>query len=90
MYTSYRTVSRAQGWDDKTKENGAINKLRHRGMQKSHIQVTPDGKVIQHYRIDARTMQGKKLLKEALEKMEEERKAKEQEEVKQEDGGVEQ
>lgn len=82
MYASYRTVSKAQGWDDKTKENGATNRLRHRGMQKSHLQVTPDGKVIQHYRIDARTIQGKKLLNEALAMMAKER---EEQEAKKEE-----
>ena len=72
MYASKRSVAKAQG----TKDNSfKINKLRHRGMQKDHIQVTPDGKTIQHYRMDTRSaavMKAfKKAQKEAAEKKEE-------------------
>ena len=71
MYASKRSVAKAQG----TKDNSfKINKLRHRGMQKDHIQVTPDGKVIQHYKMDSRSaavMKAfKKAQKEAAEKEE--------------------
>ena len=88
MYASYRTVSKAQGWDDRRREQSAINRLRHRKMQKTHTQVTPDGKVIQHYRTDTREIVGKRLLQEALQKMAkeaEEKKAAEEVQEKQEE-----
>lgn len=78
MYASYRTVSKAQGWDDKKRENARINKLRHRGMMKDHIQITPDGKVIQHYKMDSRSSAFMKAFKAA------QAKAMTEEEVKEE------
>jgi len=68
MYASYRTVSKAQGWDDKKRENARINKLRHRGMQKDHIQITPDGKVIQHYKFSNQDIAFRKAFNEAYAK----------------------
>ena len=71
MYASKRSIKKANGSEmSKT----VINKLRHKGMQKDHIQVTPDGKVIQHYKMDSRSavvMKAfKKAQKEATEKEE--------------------
>lgn len=48
MFASKRTVARASG---ETSKNYWNNKMRHRGMQKDRIQITPDGKVIQHYKM---------------------------------------
>ena len=55
MYASKRSVAKAQGWNAETRKNSKMNRLRHRGMQKDHIQITPDGKVIQHYKMDSRS-----------------------------------
>lgn len=49
-------------------KNAKINRMRHRGMRKSHVQVTPDGKVIQHYKMDERSARIMKMLKEAQKK----------------------
>ena len=68
MYASYRTVSKAQGWDADRNEKTRRNKLSHRGMQKDHIQITPDGKVIQHYKMDSRTAEIRKAIRTAYEK----------------------
>lgn len=43
-------------------------------MQKDHIQITPDGKVIQHYKMDTRSAAVMKAFKEAQVKVNEEAK----------------
>lgn len=72
MYASKKSVAKAQG--SKGVSSTKLNELKHRGMQKDHIQVTPDGKVIQHYRMDSRSASMmkafKKAQKEAAEKEE--------------------
>lgn len=62
MYASYRTVAKAQGWDIEKKNASRRNRLAHRGMMKSYVQVTPDGKTIQHYKLDSRTAEFKKAI----------------------------
>jgi len=66
MYASKRSVAKAQGLNEKTRNDAALNKYRHRGMQKAHIQITPDGKVIQHYVVDSRTAAFKKAMAKAV------------------------
>ena len=62
MYASKRSIKKANGSEmSKT----VINKLRHKGMQKDHIQVTPDGKMIQHYKMDSRSAAVMKAFKKA-------------------------
>lgn len=73
-YASKRSVSKAQGTDNS--KNYRINKLRHRGMQKSYVQITPDGKVIQHYKVDTRSAAIMKAFKEAQAKVISEEEAK--------------
>jgi len=82
MYASYRTVSKAQGWDDKRRKQGARNAFRHKGMVKSHVQITPDGKVIQHYLMGINAQRALKQLNEALAMMAKER---EEQEAKKEE-----
>lgn len=65
MYASKRSVAKAQGTSNSS--NARINVIRHRGMQKDHLQITPDGKVIQHYKMDTRSAQFMKELKKAQE-----------------------
>lgn len=65
MYASKRSVAKAQGTNTENVKNYHINKIRHRGMQKDHIQITPDGKVIQHYKMDSRSAAFMKSLKAA-------------------------
>ena len=65
MYASKRSVAKAQGLSADKSKNYNINKFRHRGMQKDCIQVTPDGKVIQHYKMDSRSAQVMKMFKAA-------------------------
>ncbi len=62
MYASKRSVNKAQGISN---VNAKINAFRHRGAQKTHIQITPDGKVIQHYKVDSRSAAAMRTLKEA-------------------------
>ena len=62
-YASKRSVAKAQGMDNS--KNIQINKIRHRGMQKGHLQITPDGKVIQHYKMDSRSAKFMKVFKAA-------------------------
>ena len=64
-YTSKRSVAKAQGWNTENSKNTQINKIRHRGMQKGHLQITPDGKVIQHYKMDSRSAKFMKVFKAA-------------------------
>lgn len=71
-YASKRSVAKAQGWNAENSKNTQINKIRHRGMQKGHIQITPDGKVIQHYRMDSRSVKFMKIFKAAQAKAAEE------------------
>ncbi len=61
MYASKRSVAKAQG--DYDSKNYWNNKIRHRGMQKDHLQITPDGKVIQHYKMDSRSASFMKAFK---------------------------
>ena len=68
MYASKRSVAKAQEWDAETRKNTRNNKLRHRGMQKDHIQITPDGKVIQHYKFSNQAIAWKKAFNEAYSK----------------------
>jgi uncharacterized protein YdhG (YjbR/CyaY superfamily) len=72
MYASKRSVAKTQGTKDSRSHR--INKIRHRGMQKDHIQITPDGKVIQHYKMDTRSAAVMKAFKEAQVKVNEEAK----------------
>ena len=65
MYASKRSVAKAQDLNAESSKNYRTNKIRHRGMQKDHIQITPDGKVIQHYKMDSRSAAFMKALKEA-------------------------
>lgn len=65
MYASKRSVAKAQGLSNDKSKNYNINKFRHRGMQKDRIQITPDGKVIQHYKMDSRSAQVMKMFKAA-------------------------
>ena len=65
MYASKKSVTKAQGLNTTQSKNTKINTLRHRGMQKTHVQVTPDGKVIQHYKVDSRSAQVMKAFKQA-------------------------
>lgn len=65
MYASYRTVANAQGWDAEKKNASRRNRLAHKGMMKTHVQVTPDGKIIQHYKMDSRTAEFKKAIEKA-------------------------
>ena len=65
MYANKRSVNKAQGV---TNAYSKINAYRHKGMQKSHIQITPDGKVIQHYKMDTRSAAVMRSLKEAQKK----------------------
>jgi len=65
MYASKRSVAKAQGLSADKSKNNNINKIRHRGMQKDHIQTAPDGKVIQHYKTDSRSAQVMKMFKAA-------------------------
>lgn len=69
-YASKRSVAKAQGTDNS--KNTQINKIRHRGMQKDHIQITPDDKVIQHYKMDSRSSKFMKIFKAAQAKAAEE------------------
>ena len=78
-YASKRSVAKAQGMDNS--KNVQINKIRHRGMQKGHLQITPDGKVIQHYKMDQRTAHFMKAFK----KTQAEAAAKKEEEAKNEE-----
>lgn len=71
MYASKRSVAKAQNLNAESIKNYWANKIRHRGMQKSHIQITPDGKVIQHYKMDSRSAAFMKVLKEAQAKTKE-------------------
>ena len=71
-YASKRSVAKAQGLDAEKSKNTQINKIRHRGMQKGHLQITPDGKVIQHYRMDSRSAKFMKIFKAAQAKAAEE------------------
>ena len=64
-YASKRSVAKAQGWNAENSKNTQINKIRHRGMQKGHLQITPDGKVIQHYKMDSRSAKFMKVFKAA-------------------------
>ena len=52
MYATKKSIAKAQGTDN---SKNTTNKFRHRGMQKGHLQITPDGKVIQHYKMDSRS-----------------------------------
>lgn len=63
MYASKKSVAKAQG--SKGFSSTKINGLKHRGMQKDHIQVTPDGKMIQHYKMDSRSAAVMKAFKKA-------------------------
>ena len=63
-------------------KNGKINRIRHRGMRKSHVQVTPDGKVIQHYKMDERSARVMRMLKAAQQKAAERKAAEEAEKAK--------
>lgn len=63
MYANKKSVAKAQGAGS-TNQN-KMNELRHKGMQKGHIQVTKDGKVIQHYRMDSRSAAFMKAFKKA-------------------------
>ena len=63
MYASKKSVAKAQG--SKGVSSTKVNKLKHRGMQKDHVQVTPDGKVIQHYKMDSRSAAVMKAFKKA-------------------------
>lgn len=72
MYASKRSVAKAQGLSADKSKNNNINKIRHRGMQKDHIQVAPDGKIIQHYKMDSRSAQVMKMFKAAQAKAAEE------------------
>jgi hypothetical protein len=72
MYANKRSVAKAQGAKGETKKNTMINKIRHRGAQHDHIQVTPDGKVIQHYKVDQRNAHVMKEFKELQAKAAEE------------------
>ena len=65
-YASKRSVAKAQGLNEKTSNDARINRIRHRGMQKSHIQITPDGKVIQHYVMSSRDIAFKKAMAKAV------------------------
>jgi len=62
-YASKRSVAKAQGLNADQKRNTRINALRHRGMQKDHVQITPDGKKIVHYKMDSRSAQVMKEFK---------------------------
>lgn len=78
MYVNKRSIARAQGISN---NNARVNRLRHRGMQKDHIQITPDGKVIQHYKMDARSVKVLKAFKAAQAKVVSEEEAKKELEV---------
>ena len=82
-YASKRSVAKAQGTDNS--KNAQINKIRHRGMQKGHLQITPDGKVIQHYKMDSRSAKFMKMFKAAQAKAAEEEANKEVEAPKEEE-----
>ena len=84
-YASKKSIAKAQGVG--YSKDSKVNTIRHRGMQRDHVQVTPDGKVIQHYRMDPRSARFMKLFKEAQAKKAEEVKAEEvkAEEVKAEE-----
>lgn len=69
-YASKRLVAKAQGTSNSS--NARINVIRHRGMQKGHLQITPDGKVIQHYKMDSRSAKFMKMFKAAQAKAAEE------------------
>jgi len=69
-YASKRSVAKAQGTDNS--KNTRMNAIRHRGMQKGHLQITPDGKVIQHYKMDSRSAKFMKMFKAAHAKAAEE------------------
>ncbi len=65
MYASKRSVEKAQDANAEKTRHYHTNLIRHRGMQKDHLQVTPDGKVIRHYKMDSRNARVMKALKAA-------------------------
>ena len=73
-FASRKSVAKAQGTDNS--KNTRMNAIRHRGMQKGHLQITPDGKVIQHYLMDSRSASFMKAFKEIQAKAAEEEAAK--------------
>ena len=76
-YASKRSVAKAQGTDNS--KNTHMNAIRHRGMQRDHIQIAPNGKVIQHYKMDSRSARFMKMFKAAQAKAAEEEANKEAE-----------
>ena len=66
MYASKRTVEKAQGLNEKNRNAARLNHFKNRGRQKSHIQITPDGKVIQHYVYGSRDTAFKKAMAQAM------------------------
>lgn len=68
MYANKRTVEKAQNLNAKHRQDARRNRIIHRGMQKSHVQVLPDGKTIQHYKMDSRSAQVMRGFKKAQKK----------------------
>lgn len=67
MYASQRSVNKNSETMMRRREAARKNRLAHKGMSKDHIQITPDGKVIQHYKMDSRTTEIKKAITKAYE-----------------------
>jgi len=74
MYASKRSINKAQGISNAYSK---INAYRHKGMRKAHLQITPDGKVIQHYKMDSRSAAVMRSLKEAQKKAADQKEQKE-------------
>ena len=68
MYASQRSVNKNSETLNHRKELARKNRLIHKGMMKSHVQVTPDGRVIQHYVMSRRSAQIKKAFVQAMSK----------------------
>ena len=62
MYASQRSVNKNSTIINDRKRKAEHNRLIHKGMMKDHIQITPDGKVIQHYKMNPQTAEIKKAI----------------------------
>jgi len=66
MYASQRSVNKNSEILNHRKDQAKRNAVIHKGMQKDHTQITPDGKVIQHYKMDSRTIAFRKAMTKAM------------------------
>ena len=62
MYASQRSVNKNSTIINDRKRKAERNRLVHRGMMKDHVQITPDGKVIQHYKMNPQATEIKKAI----------------------------